>query len=146
MKMCYPFLKDEHFSTNLIDTKVFFLKNTNLIQILCWLLSFSIYWIPIFTLPPRNARLTGPAVGNVVRTWDSESPAPVTMGQSAIPSVSESSLDSGKILCHGSQGLKEGFHKSTSQTEMQTLILLLQMINVKENWRREQEGKLMPMT
>ena len=42
--------------------------------------------------------------------------------------------------------LKEGFHKSTSQTEMQTLILLLQMINVEENWRREQEGKLMPMT
>lgn len=42
--------------------------------------------------------------------------------------------------------LKEGFHKSTSQTEMQVLILLLQMINVEENQRREREGKLMPVT
>lgn len=119
MKMCYSFLKDKHFSTSLIDTKVVLF------------LDFFFKSYSYFT--PKECKADWPQQQEM---WsEHETPSHQPQWPWANPQFLLSlslHLTVGRFYVIA-QGFKRGFHKSTSQTEMQTLILLLQMIDVEEN-------------
>lgn len=80
MKVCCSFLKNERLSSDLILPYAGFPltpRRSHPTDIVYWLLS-SCYLLksyPCFTPKERKNPRNSPGVGNVVKTWDSESPA-----------------------------------------------------------------------
>ena len=76
----FSFPKDEQFSTNIILlNEGFFLRNTHPVRLYAGYYPLVVCWNPILILPQGRQDQWISAAGNVVGTWDSESPAPVSV-------------------------------------------------------------------
>ena len=118
MQMSFSFPKDEQFSTNIILlNEGFFLRNTHPVRLYAGYCPLVVCWNPILILPQGRQDQWISAAGNVVGTWDSESPAPISVLTVPLwtvwPWISPQFLLSlnllisiGKISCHCLQGFK----------------------------------------
>ena len=142
--MGFSFPKDEQFSTNFILLYGgIFLRNTHPIRFYSGYCPLIICWNPILILSQRMQDQLASAAGNVVGTWDSESPAPVsvltvrlgTVWPWANPQFLLSlslHMSFGKISCHSSQEFKRRIPEINSANRNANTYSFSQMIKRKK--------------